>query len=159
VTDRQTDRHTTLLVGNNRPHLRKYCDAIHIGLYQYLWCPHRGIAVTVVHPVRLMNGHQLSDQASLQYVEVGRLFGRRRRTVLGCESATIITRPHRSRTCVLHMRLIVTDRVAWSVGRSVCRSVTVVNPAKTVESIEMPFGLRTRVGPRNRVLDGVPDPP
>jgi len=25
--------------------------------------------------------------------------------------------------------------------------------------IEMPFGFRTRVGPRNHVLDGGPDPP
>ena len=25
------------------------------------------------------------------------------------------------------------------------------------QSIEMPFGLRTRVGPRNHVLDGGPD--
>jgi len=30
----------------------------------------------------------------------------------------------------------------------VCRSVTVVSTAKTAEPIEMPFGLRTRVGPR-----------
>ena len=41
------------------------------------------------------------------------------------------------------MRRIVYDRVAWSVGLS----VTLVNPAKTVEPIEMPFELRTRVGP------------
>jgi len=27
------------------------------------------------------------------------------------------------------------------------------------EAIEMPFGLRTRVGPRNHVLDGSADPP
>ena len=27
-------------------------------------------------------------------------------------------------------------------------------PCKTAESIEIPFGLRTWVGPRNRVLDG-----
>jgi len=53
------------------------------------------------------------------------------------------------------MRPIVYDRVAWSVGLS----VTLVNPAKTVEPIEMPFELRTRVGPGNRVLDGDPDPP
>jgi len=33
---------------------------------------------------------------------------------------------------------IVTDRVAWSV----CRSVTVVSHAKMVEPIEMPFGLQ-----------------
>jgi len=36
----------------------------------------------------------------------------------------------------------------------VCQSVRVVSPAKTAELIVMPFGLRTWVGPRNRVLDG-----
>ena len=30
--------------------------------------------------------------------------------------------------------------------------------AKTAELIEMPFGLWARMGPRNRVLDGGPDP-
>ena len=34
-------------------------------------------------------------------------------------------------------------------------SATVVSPAKTVEPIEMSFGFRTRVGPRNHVLDVV----
>jgi len=53
------------------------------------------------------------------------------------------------------MRPIVTDLVVWSVGLS----VTVVNSAKTAEPIEMPFGLSTRVDPRNDVLDVVPDPP
>ena len=52
------------------------------------------------------------------------------------------------------MRSIVTDRVAWCVGLS----VTLVSPAKTVEPIETPFGLRSRVGPGNHVLDGGPDP-
>jgi len=33
--------------------------------------------------------------------------------------------------------------------------VTVVSPAKMAEIIEMPFGLRTWVGPRDDVLDGV----
>jgi len=47
------------------------------------------------------------------------------------------------------------ERVAWSVGLS----VTLVSPAKTAEEIEMPFGLRTRVGPGNHVLDRGPDPP
>jgi len=41
----------------------------------------------------------------------------------------------------------------------VYRSVTVVSPAKTAEPIEMPFGLRTWVGPGNHILDGGPDPP
>jgi len=53
------------------------------------------------------------------------------------------------------MRLIVTDRVVWSVGLS----VTLVSPAKTAAQIAIPFGWRTRVGPKNRVLDGGPDPP
>jgi len=53
------------------------------------------------------------------------------------------------------MRPIVTDSVAWSVGLS----VTPVSPAKTVEPIDMPFGLRTRVGTGNFVLDGDPDAP
>ena len=45
------------------------------------------------------------------------------------------------------------------VCRSVCLSVTLVSPAKTAALIEMPFGLRTRLGPRNHVLDRGPDPP
>ena len=36
----------------------------------------------------------------------------------------------------------------------VCLSATIVSPAETVEAIEMPFGLWTRVGPRKYVLDG-----
>jgi len=53
------------------------------------------------------------------------------------------------------MRPIVTDRVG---GLSLDRSVTVVSPAKTAEPIEMPLGLRTRVGPRNHVRLGVQIP-
>jgi len=57
------------------------------------------------------------------------------------------------------MQPTVTDRVAWSVRLSVCRSVTLVSPAKTAAPIEMPFGFRTWVVPKNRVLHGGPDPP
>ena len=49
--------------------------------------------------------------------------------------------------------------VCRSASLSVCLSVTLVSPAKTAEPIEMSFGLWTRVGPRNRVLDGVQIPP
>jgi len=50
------------------------------------------------------------------------------------------------------MQPVVTDRVAWSVGRF----VTVVSPAKMAQAIksdgiwiiQMPFGLRPRVGSR-----------
>jgi len=34
-----------------------------------------------------------------------------------------------------------------------------VSPAKTAAPIELPFGLRTWVGPGNHVLGGRPDPP
>jgi len=44
-------------------------------------------------------------------------------------------------------------------GLSVCLCVTLVYPAKMTEPIEMPFGLRTWMGPGNHVLDGGPDPP
>ena len=52
-----------------------------------------------------------------------------------------------------YTRPIVTDRVAWSVGRY----VTLLSPTKTTAPIEMAFGLRTRVGPANYVLDGGSD--
>ena len=45
--------------------------------------------------------------------------------------------------------------VSSMVCPSVCLSVTLVSPAKMAELIEMPFGLRTRVGPRNHVFDRV----
>jgi len=50
----------------------------------------------------------------------------------------------------MYMRSIVTDRVVWCVSRS----VPLVSPAKMAEPIEMPFGLRIRLGPGNHALDG-----
>ena len=47
-----------------------------------------------------------------------------------------------------------TDQVAWSVFLLVCLSGTAVSLAKTVEPIDMPFGFRTWMDPRNNVLDG-----
>jgi len=38
------------------------------------------------------------------------------------------------------MQPVVTDRVAWCVGRSVCLSVTVVSPAKRAKAIDVLFG-------------------
>ena len=65
--------------------------------------------------------------------------------ILCIASVHIIIRSHHNTTCTY---VDVTDQVVWSVG---FLSVTVVSPAKTAELIEMPFGLRTRVGPRNHV--------
>jgi len=50
---------------------------------------------------------------------------------------------------------ILTDRVAWSVSLS----VTAVSPAKMIELIKMPFGLKIWDGPRKHVLDGGSDSP
>jgi len=54
------------------------------------------------------------------------------------------------------MRSIVTDGVAWSVGLS----VVIVSPAKSAKPIEIPFGMWTRVGPKNHagLLDVVQIP-
>jgi len=43
-------------------------------------------------------------------------------------------------------------------GLSVSLSVTIVSPAKPAEPIEVPFGMWTRVGRRNHVIDGVQIP-
>jgi len=59
-----------------------------------------------------------------------------------------IIRPHHSAT-------YVDVACCHRCSSVVCRSVTIVSPAKTAELIKMPFGLWTRVGPRNHVLDGV----
>jgi len=40
---------------------------------------------------------------------------------------------------------VVCGSVGWS--------ITLVSPTKTAGAIEIPFGLRTRVGPRKHVLD------
>jgi len=48
------------------------------------------------------------------------------------------------------MRSTVTDPVAWSVCWSVCHSS---EPCKNSWT-DLPFGLRTQVGPGNHVLDG-----
>jgi len=56
------------------------------------------------------------------------------------------------------MRLIATDGVALSVGLSIGQCVTIVSHVKTAEPIKMPFGMWTRVDPRNYVLDAGPDP-
>ena len=65
---------------------------------------------------------------------------------------TLVIRPHRSTT-------YVDAAYSYRPSSVVCRSVTLVSPAKTAAPIELPFGLRTWVGPGSHVLDGGPDPP
>jgi len=47
--------------------------------------------------------------------------------------------------------------VYWPVCRSVCHRT--VSPAKTAKPIDMLFGMKTGVGPRNHVLDDGPPVP
>jgi len=57
---------------------------------------------------------------------------------------------------ILQKLLLGRIAVEYSV---VCQSVChIVSPAKTAEPIEMPFALRTRMGPGIHVLDGDSDP-
>jgi len=66
-------------------------------------------------------------------------------------------RPYRS-TAYVDAALCYTDRVAWSVGRSVCGSVCDIRqPCKTAEPIEMPFELRTRWA-QGKCIRWGPDP-
>jgi len=67
-----------------------------------------------------------------------------------------IFRLHRSTT---YVDAAYSYRPSSMVCRSVGLSVTLVRRAKTAAPIELPFGLRTLVGPGNHVLDGGPDPP
>ena len=46
------------------------------------------------------------------------------------------------------------DAAYFCARLSVCMSVTTITPAKTAEPIEMPLGVRSRVGPGNHVLGG-----
>jgi len=69
--------------------------------------------------------------------------------------------PHRqyyARRCGLLLCYRPSSVVCLSVCQFVCLSVTLVSRGKTAATIEMPFGLRTWVGPGNHVLDGVQIP-
>jgi len=66
-----------------------------------------------------------------------------------------IIRPHRSTT---YVDAAYSYRPSSVVCLSVGLSVTLVSPAKTAAPIELPFGLRTWVGPGNHILDGVQIP-
>jgi len=81
---------------------------------------------------------------------------------IACRNATFLQNvrpvfsPHHSTT---YVGAAYSYRPSSMVCLSVGLSVTLVSPAKTAAPIELPFGLRTCVGPGNHVLDGGPDPP
>jgi len=79
-------------------------------------------------------------------------FHRAEQQLSSTDADNSIFRPHRNTTYV---------DAAYSYWPSsvVCRSVILVSPAKTAAPIELPFRLRTWLGPGNHVLDGGPDPP
>ena len=73
-----------------------------------------------------------------------------------CIVIIIVIRPHRRTT---YVDAAYCYRPSSVVGFYVDLSITLVSPTKRAEPIEIPFWLRTRVGPRNHVLDGSPDHP
>jgi len=68
-------------------------------------------------------------------------------------NSVVVVRPHRSTT---YVDAAYCYRPSSVVFRSVCRSVTLVGPAKTAAPIELPFKFWARMGRRNHVLDGGP---
>jgi len=60
---------------------------------------------------------------------------------------------HRITVLRTYMLPIVTDWIAWSLARSVYRSITLCALQKKAKATETPFVLETRVGPWNHVLD------
>ena len=74
---------------------------------------------------------------------------------LSCLMYFSIFRPHCSTSWTLS---VATGGVAWYVSRSVCCSVTTMNPAKMAEPIKTLFGMCAQMSPRNHVIDGVQIP-
>jgi len=68
---------------------------------------------------------------------------------ISLKTTVIITiRPHRQHT--MQLQLVVASVSVGLLIATVCC-------AKTAEPVEVPFGVWTRGGPRNHVLDGSPD--
>jgi len=55
-------------------------------------------------------------------------------------------------------RITPSSLICLSLFLSLCQRVTLVSPAKTAETIKLPFAFRTRVGPMNYVLHEVQMP-
>jgi len=84
--------------------------------------------------------------------------GRRRRTNHSMK-IYMVSLLHRATIIRQHSSTTYVDAAyCYRPSSVVCLSVTLVSSAKTAAPIDMPFGLRTAVGPRNHVLDGGPDP-
>jgi len=73
-----------------------------------------------------------------------------RHHIIGCRCACEMLLAASRSTTYVHAAY------CYRLSSVVCRSVILVSPAKTAAPIEMPFGLRTRVSPRNHLLDGGP---
>jgi len=110
----------------------------------YSLCSLQSLSPIVISLQQLTTGHKLSvSTASF--------------AMLWCTICCIV-RPHHSTT---HIDAAYCYRPSSVVCRLVGLglSVTLVSPTKMAAPIEMPFGLRTQVGPGNHVLDRGPDPP
>jgi len=77
-------------------------------------------------------------------------------SIINIGMCTIIIRPHRG---AAYLDADYCYRPSSVVYRSDSRSVTVMSPAKMAKPIEVSFGLRTWVDPKNHVLDGDQDLP
>ena len=94
-----------------------------------------------------MQFHTAGDAKSAVYDCLVPFDDKSMETSLSLAMLPVIIRPHHSTT-------FVDAAYCYRLSSMVCLSVChLVSPAKTSEAIEMPFALRTRVGPRNHLLD------
>jgi len=71
-----------------------------------------------------------------------------------CQHISVISCPLLSRIAITTACYRPSSVICRSVSLLVSRSGTLVSPAKTAEAIDMSFGLRTQMGPRNHIFDG-----
>jgi len=104
----------------------------------------------IILKIILFNERGLTRRAS-QAIHLPRSITFDSKSTSACPSVT----DHQPRT-PHHVTSSITWRnvmsVTLSVGLLVGRSVAIMNPAKTAEPIQMPFGMWTGVGPENHVL-------
>jgi len=77
------------------------------------------------------------------------------RSSISATAELLFIRPHRSTT---YVDVACCYQRSCMVCQSVGLSATLLSPAKTAATIEMPFGMRTWLGPGNHVLGGGPNP-
>ena len=113
---------------------------------QEIQSPLHGLKVGICLTLSLHTSNEPRELSQCMYARNGSTIN------AGIDIIIIIIRPHRSTT-------YVDAAYSYRLSSVVCRSVTLVSPAKTAAPIELQFGLRTWVGPGELCIRWGPDPP